>query len=64
MVIEIMTPAELITNVTFNATQLLQLSQAITSAQTHSLWAGLIIGCFVGAFGAMAGIWYRNRGAG
>jgi len=56
------TGEQIVTNVTMNASQFLQLRQDILTAQHDALIMGLVIGCIVGAVSVLAGVvWYRSK---
>ena len=56
-----LTGIEIVTNVTLNMTQYMQLRQDIISSQQEALFVGLVLGCIIGVAGALVGVWRYNR---
>jgi hypothetical protein len=57
-----LTGQQIVSNVTMNVSQFLQLRQDILTAQHDALITGLVIGCIVGAVSVLAGmVWYRSK---
>jgi hypothetical protein len=55
------TGEQIVTNITMNVSQFLQLRQDIITAQQDALIVGLVIGCIIGAASVLVGVWYRSN---
>jgi hypothetical protein len=53
---------EIVTNITYNMSQFLQLKHDIAASQNEALIAGLVIGCIIGFLGAIVGMWRYRMG--